>query len=116
MKNLKGQKAQILKSEYESTNGGISSKYTHLILTGENVCTNYTGDENNENVVKLVKRHLFGSDYYHAEPIKKEHGLIGPMFGGNYLAAVGSMFANLKYPIPIHDRYETPQQYQDSSN
>lgn len=107
----KGMKAQVLKSEYESTLNGVSSKHTHLILIGENICKNYEGNKDNSNVLKLVKRQLFGSEYLHAEPINKPSNTVGAMFGGNYLNAVGSMFGGIQYPIAIHDRFETQQQY-----
>lgn len=37
-------------------------------------------------------------------------GLIGPMSGGNYAMDSNGM-SILQFPVPIHDRYETQEQY-----
>ena len=46
----------------DCTNGGISSRYSELILVGEGIEGPVTVDLDNppENVVKIVKRKLFG--------------------------------------------------------
>ena len=47
--------------------------------------------------------------YVHAEPVDKPEGKVGPMFGGNFIYTSDSRFPN-DYPIPVHDRFETPEQ------
>jgi hypothetical protein len=51
----------------------------------------------------LVKRNLFGGEHLHAEPA----GLEGTSFGGNFIFSSDGRFPS-KYPIPVHDRVETP--------
>lgn len=57
--------------------------------------------------VKLVRRAIAGKPYIHAEPIKQPVGVVGPMFGGNYIECREVA----PYPIPMHDRFETQAQY-----
>ena len=111
MKIYKGRTAEVLRGRTSSTNGGQSDMYDELILVGEGIPENTQGNEDNQNVLKLVKRTIFGREHIHAEPVNKKQGLVGSMFGGNYLKCVGSMYGDIKYPIAIHDRYETPADY-----
>ena len=97
---------------YDSTNGGITSKYNTLLL----VCDrgNVLIDENNlpENLVKLVTRNLFGQEYKHIEPyapVKK--GCVGYMYGGNIAVTSDSRFPS-SYPLKVHDRVETMTEYE----
>ena len=57
----------------------------------------------------VVRRSLGGSEYLHVEPINQPQGMVGPMFGGNY--AKGQMRGLCQYPLPIHDRFETEEDY-----
>ncbi len=41
-----------------------------------------------------------------AVPPENPPGMVGPMFGGNYIMASG-----MDAPIRVHDRYETPAEY-----
>lgn len=119
MEELKGTTARVLRdgSKYDSTNNGISSKFDELIVIGEDVPKRYKGNEDNSNVLKIVKRTLFGSEYLHAEPVNKPAGVVGPMFGGNFIDVTGSMYGDVsKYPIAIHDRFETVKEYETYSN
>jgi hypothetical protein len=51
--------------------------------------------------IKLVTRHLFGSDYTHAEPAEAGNYA----FGGSFIYTSDSRFGEVsKYPIPLHDR------------
>jgi len=36
---------------------------------------------------------------------------IGAMAGGNYVKDSNGMFRIVPFPVPVHDRYETPEQY-----
>lgn len=115
MEKFKGRKAYVLKGEHDCTLNGVSSKFDEFVVIGEGIAQQTEGNEDGSNVLRIVKRRLFGEDYYHAEPVNKKAGKVGPMFGGNYINTVGSMFNGLKYPIAIHDRFETPQQYKTLS-
>jgi hypothetical protein len=60
-----------------------------------------------------VTRDLAGiGEYLHAEPVdgerdaRREGKTVGPMFGGNFVYTSDSRFPN-KYPIPVHDRWES---------
>lgn len=48
-----------------------------------------------------------GRPYIKAVPLFKKTGYIGPMFGGNYAVTHA-----IDAPIPIHDRFETPEEYE----
>ena len=49
-----------------------------------------------------------GREYRKAVPLKeKGRGYVGPMFGGNYIECRDYF----DYPIPVHDRYETWEEY-----
>lgn len=96
------------------TNGGISSRFSSLLVVCDQGWINI--DENNKpaNLCKLVKRHLFGRDVFHVEPIDRPSGA-GWMMGGNYCAtcdsrwnrAIGDMYG----AVAIHDRQETWEFY-----
>ena len=89
---------------------GMSSKHDKLLLIDENggdLDGPSKGTE--DNTVKLVKRDLWGKEYLHVEPVVKPKGMVGPMFGGNFVYTSDSRFPS-KYPIPVHDRFETPEQ------
>jgi len=49
----------------------------------------------------------------HAEPLEAPPlGGVGWMFGGNFIYSCDSRFQALcGYPIPVHDRCETVEQY-----
>ena len=67
-----------------------------------------------ENVCKIVKRHLFGRDVYHVEPMVAPKGA-GWMMGGNYCASSDSRFSKaiggMYGAVAIHDRQESWELY-----
>ena len=69
----------------------------------------------NQPAVKLVKRHLFGRDYYHAEPVEPPPvGEVGYMAGGTLIYSCDSRFRNIcDYPIVLHDHTEVPNYASD---
>lgn len=92
----------------DCTNHGMSEKQDDLILVDIPNCP-FHGDETNS--VRLVKRILFGREYIHAEPVSMPPvGMVGPMMGGNFIYSCDSRFP-FDYPIPLHDRYETVEDY-----
>ena len=99
----------------DCTNGGITSRYKRLLVICDDGFIDV--DENNppENLCKVVRRHLFGRDVYHIEPVERPTGA-GWMMGGNYAATSDSRFSELcghQYgAIAIHDRQETWEEYE----
>lgn len=100
--------------KYDCTNGGISSRFTELLLICDNGFITIDDENPPENAVKLVKRHLFGSDIYHIEPLTAPKGA-GWMMGGNYAATSDSRFRDMvggMYgAVAIHDRQESWKDY-----
>lgn len=97
------------------TNGGISSRFSSLLVVCDQGWINI--DENNKpaNLCKLVKRHLFGRDVFHVEPFNRPSGA-GWMMGGNFCYACDSRFTEavegLYGAIAIHDRQESAELYE----
>lgn len=51
-----------------------------------------------------------------AVPLVFIDGEVGPMFGGNFIWTSDSRFRKLsRKPIPVHDRFETVEQYERMS-
>ena len=72
-------------------------------------------DENNppENLVKIVTRCFGGENYKHIEPIAApDEGCVGWMAGGNLAYTCDSRFHRMsEYPLSVHDRQESQEQY-----
>lgn len=96
-------------SGYDCTANGITSHFRNLILVDKSINAPFEVGEN-EPYLKLVRRHLKDGEYLHAEPVNFGSGEIGPMFGGNFIYTSDSRFPS-KYPIPVHDRYESQATY-----
>lgn len=115
------------REQHDFTNGGISSMYNYMYLFHE--CTPEEAIKECERTGENIDRCLIldrtgcGHEYLHCYPlIKHKEGMIGPMFGGNYINICGSdpnyptpAKLNEHFPIPIHDRYETPEAYKHLS-
>lgn len=99
--------------DVDCTNGGITSRYDRLLL----VCDEgfIEVDENNppENLVVMVTRRLWGSEYKHIEPYAStDSGCVGWMSGGNLAYTCDSRFSKMsQYPLSVHDRQETQELY-----
>ena len=98
----------------DCTNGGITSKYNELLLICEDGFVDV--DENNppENLVKVVTRKLWDGEYKHIEPYARtDKGCVGWMFGGNIAHTSDSRFSRVagNYPLKVHDRQETQEEY-----
>ena len=108
----RGISADVLRGRYESTNGGVSSKYDSFLIIDPSIERGNIESKSTTPELKLVRRNLpDGSEYVHAEPLEAvKEGNVGYMFGGNFIHTSDSRFPN-HYPIPIHDRQETQEQY-----
>ena len=108
--------------EYDPTNGGISGRKDRIeVFSAESTDEEIKAwcEKNNEpfeDAMRLNKRMLWGEKHYTVEPVVKPEGFIGPMFGGNYASSSNGTWSDILgertgRPIPIHDRFETAEQY-----
>lgn len=107
---------------YDCTNDGVSSRLDSIEV--------FSADATNEqiaawclknrvrpsDVCRLNKRMLWGEKHYCIEPVMRPKHTLGPMFGGNYACTSDSTWADILgetvgRPIPIHDRFETQEEY-----
>lgn len=107
---------------YDCTNGGVSSRLDSIVV--------FSADATNaqiavwclknrvrpSDVCRLNKRMLWGEKHYFIEPVKKPRHVLGPMFGGNYAGTSDGTWAEMLgeltgRPLPIHDRFETQEEY-----
>lgn len=101
---------EIMKGKFgDCSNGGISSRYSEILLICEDGYIEI--DENNppENLCKIVKRNLFGEVYKHIEPVARPTGA-GWMYGGCVCCTSDSRFDS-RYPLKLHDRQESQELY-----
>jgi len=97
----------VLRNDTDCTNGGVSSRTRRVILIGE-------FDEIPEDPILPVLRVKRRGKYVYCEPIDevlKDH--VGWMMGGNFVFTSDSRFRELVngYPIAVHDRSETWEDY-----
>jgi len=101
-------------SDYDCTNGGISSKYDKVVFVAN-------GEQSDEpNAVRIIRRGFGSRIVFHAEPIAQDGTLINGMAGGNFVS-FDSLVADMypEYPelqdfyglIALHDRSETQAEY-----
>ena len=107
---------------YDPSNGGISGRLDEIEVFSDDATIEQieewcekTGTSLND-VCRLNKRMLWGEPHYYIEPVVRDKGKIGPMFGGNYACTSDATWADMLghstgYPVPIHDRFETQEQY-----
>ncbi|MDD5603923.1 MAG: hypothetical protein PHG48_07630 [Eubacteriales bacterium] len=101
----------------DATNGGVSSRVDRLLLAGEGIEGPFEVDDD-EHHLELRKKNVGGEEYMYAVPVdgRDTAGMVGPMFGGNFVYSSDSRFRRVcKYPIPVHDRWETQQMYDSLS-
>ena len=97
----------------DCTNGGISSVRHTLYLECDQGFHEVEDDD--PCLIRVVER-TFGwrdTPYLHVEQVSPSATTlhkVGPMFGGNFVYTSDSRFPS-DYPIPIHDRFETQEQY-----
>lgn len=93
------------------SNGGISEEYKTLFLD----CPDgYIEKEPNDETVLHVDFVIVGGQaYYHAEQYSayiRKKNMVGPMMGGTFIYSSDSRFP-FDYPLPLHDRFETQEEY-----
>lgn len=95
----------------DCSNNGVSKNFDTLLLIHEEGFISIDEDNIPDNLVKVVTRNLSDGEYKHIEPYKKATK-VGYMFGGNYASTSDSRFSEIsKYPLAIHDRQETQEEY-----
>ena len=98
----------VYKNENSSdcSNNGISSRYSRVLLVCEDGPIYVDTNNLPKNLVKLVKRTIFGIEYMHLEPCESAEGN-EYMFGGCYCSSSDCRFKRISnYPLPLHDRQE----------
>ena len=118
----------LRKAGYDCTNDGLSSRIEHTRLFSD--CTEQEaiayckehGWDPEKMLIMDPCRYPAGHEYLRCRPLIGKKGLIGPMMGGNYCTTCSSdptypKFSTLdvNVPIPIHDRYETKEEYETMS-
>ena len=105
----------------DCTNNGVSSRHNRLELfwdctrvEAQKYCTEKGIDF--DTAIFLVKRELWGEDHSYAEPLIRPKGKLGGMMGGNFVYTSDSRLYKLgglttALPIPLHDRFETQEDY-----
>ena len=95
----------------DGTNGGMTSKHGRVILVPEDA--EVPEQNSGYPVLVVVRRNISGADYLHAQPLSAPDKGIAWMNGGNFVYSSDSRFREWvgDYPIPVHDRQETPAQY-----
>lgn len=107
----------------DCTNHGVTSKRNEFTMFWDcekedavKYCT-----ENNidlDSALWLNPRILWNEYHPFCEPLVKPAGKIGGMMGGNFVYTSDGRFPSLygktnsaHFPIPVHDRFETPEEY-----
>lgn len=102
----------------DCTNGGTTSKNVLLYLFAEDwtegEIANYIEKRGveREKCIQIERSH---NGYVSAQVVFKTRGMLY-VFGGNYVTGDSSFHQVLnRYPIPVHDRAETPEEYEAMS-
>lgn len=99
----------------DCTNGGVTSKNERVLVLPEGVEATPEQLMGKLPILKIVRRNIGGKPYLHAEPVNRPgKGSIGSwMAGGNFIYSCDSRFREwiCEYPVSVHDRTETPEQY-----
>lgn len=97
----------------DCSNNGVSARYDRLTMITENEVLDFTGDK--KNVVVKIDRVLFGKIMPVLVPLEVYNeykaSKLPIMFGGNFGYTSDSRFG-FDYPLPIHDRVETWDEYE----
>ena len=100
------------------SNNGISQFVSQVTLVGPGVPAIHLVSDDAPAVV-LVRRNILGETYTHAKPLHNApDGAVGPMAGGAFIYTNDSRFREVvgtMYPVSLHDRYETVEQYRRHS-
>jgi hypothetical protein len=100
------------------SNNGISEQFNNVLI--EHPRGNIDTDSNNlpPNFCRVITRNIGGIEYKHIEPnTPVKRGYVGYMSGGSYAGSSDGRFSEIShYPLAIHDRQETQEQYDQMSH
>ncbi|GHU75909.1 hypothetical protein FACS1894188_07610 [Clostridia bacterium] len=100
------------------SNGGISENFETILV--EHPRGNIQVDTDNPpfNLCRIVTRSIGCRVYKHIEPcVPTKEGCVGYMSGGSFASSSDARFFEISdYPLAIHDRQETAEQYEQMSH
>lgn len=109
---MKALSVEVMKYKGKScANGGISDKFNDVLLICDEGNIEVNGDE--PNLMELVKRNLWGEEHWFVRPVTKCNG-VGWMSSGSFVWSCDSRFP-YAYPLPMHDRTESQELYNQLS-
>jgi hypothetical protein len=113
---MSGLRADIYRGPYgDCSGGGISSRVNQVTIIDPRI-EGPSEPSDDAPAVRLVTRYFGGEPYHHLEPIDKPEGMLGPMMGGTYVATPDSRLRRVvEGAIPLHDRFETADEYRSYS-
>ena len=95
----------------DCSNRGITSRFTELTLVDPEIDPIFEATPDCPAIL-LVRRTIGGKPYIHAVPADLVDSGKIVMFGGNYIVSSDSRVCAINpYPIPVHDRVETQEEY-----
>ena len=107
----KGQMVRVLRGTLgDCSRGGVSSKFDSFVLTGGGIGGVFEAKEDMPALRVVIRWAGTPNEYIHCEPVDKPEGSF-PSFGGNYITGDSRVKDLCKYPIPVHDRFETSAEY-----
>ncbi len=101
----------VYKNGADCSNGGLTSKHNKFLLIDLDAPWGKDIEPLPDlPALRLVRSNLRGREHLHAEPFSKPAGMVGPMMGGSFIYSSDVSFPG-DYPVPVHDRFETPTDY-----
>ena len=91
----------------DCANGGISSCVDTLYLIVPDGFCDMPEEDPRVMEVKHIGEHAYVAPVH---PFRAPDAVLGPMAGGNFVYSTDSRFP-AEYPLPIHDRWESPELY-----
>lgn len=109
-----GLRAYIYRNGADCSNGGISGRCDAVTIIDDEIDAPFAPSD--EAPAVRFERRKFGNRAANCfVPVDQPEGRVGPMFGGCYVGSSDSRFARLVGvygAVPLHDRFETPAEYE----
>jgi hypothetical protein len=111
----KGIRAEIYKTtasyaQGDFSNGGISATCQHVTIIGPGI----KGNQRPDQAAPAVILHRDRNGYLSARPAETPAGKYGPSFGGTFIYTSGTAYREATGgtgPVPLHDRFESAEEY-----
>ena len=114
MRKVKALSVEIFKNHFgDSSNGGISSRFTEILVECPDGNREIDLDNPPDNFCVVEKRILWGEKHYYVRPYAKADG-VDWMYGGCIVDTSDSRWSRLievGYPLHLHDRTESQELY-----